>query len=157
AAIERSEVAHLAVHLLVDDTSSFLAALVLAEQHQPRRQSSEADGGPAPENGLVYLKDVFNLDLSRTRLVVMSTCQSAIGSYDRGEGTVGLVRAFIKAGVPTVVATMWPVESEVTEELMVRFHEERRGASRGVADALRRAQLETASGGNFSHPYYWAA
>ncbi len=69
-----------------------------------------------------------------------------------------MARPFIKAGVPIVVASLWPVEEKATAALMIRFHKYRsQGAS--TAAALRHAQKKILAGPNERnhHPYYWAA
>jgi CHAT domain-containing protein len=85
-----------------------------------------------------------------------SGCQSALGKNVRGEGPIGLARAFMYAGVPRVVASLWPVDDLATAELM-------KGLYRGMlvnrlppAAALRAAQCELAATRRWRSPYFWA-
>ncbi len=89
------------------------------------------------------------------RLVVLSSCESAGGRARVGEGVAGLTTAFLVAGAPTVVATLWPVDDAVTVRLMDRFYA---GLAAGAdaADALRAAQQELRAGADTAHPFYWA-
>jgi CHAT domain-containing protein len=146
-AMARSDVVHLATHLFVDDDSPLLSGLLLA-------------GGPnggAPADGLLRAFDVYRLDLSRPRLVVLSACQTAIEASYRGEGAIGFARPFIARGVPVVVGSLWKVETDSTRDLMVRFHAYRQKGL-WTASALRQAQLDILGGGGDlgSMPYYWA-
>ncbi|HZG51406.1 MAG TPA: CHAT domain-containing protein, partial [Pyrinomonadaceae bacterium] len=77
----------------------------------------------------------------------------------RGEGAVGLGRAFISAGVPLVVASLWPVDSESTAELMINFHRYRSRHGLATANALQRAQLDmiTSPDGRNRTPFAWAS
>jgi CHAT domain-containing protein len=71
-----------------------------------------------------------------------------------------VARPFIAVGVPLVVATLWPVDSEASEKLMVSFHRYRRlGGGLSTVEALRRAQWDLLRGEDspYHHPYYWAA
>ena len=68
---------------------------------------------------------------------------------------VGLARAFLYAGTPTVVASLWPVEDQATEALMTAFHR-RVQAGEGIAAALAEAQAEVRSQPRWTAPYYWA-
>jgi CHAT domain-containing protein/Tfp pilus assembly protein PilF len=140
--MRQSDVVHLALHCLVEEKSPWLAALVLA------RSSSD--------DGVIHLDEVYNIKLPRTRLVVLSACQSGLGQYYRGEGVVSLVRPFISTGVPTVVASLWPVDSRATAPLMIDFHKQRKQNGKRISEALREAQIGMSSGGPFQHPYYWA-
>lgn len=140
AEIKNADVMHLALHTLVKEGSPSLASMVLAGQG----------------NGLLTLEEVYKLSLPRTRLVVMSACQSGLGHYYRGEGMVSLVRPFIVSGVPTVVATLWQVESQSSSDLMIDFHKARKLSKLGSAKALREAQVKMATTGSNTHPYYWA-
>ena len=87
-------------------------------------------------------------------LVILSACDTSPGKLTRGDELIGLTRAFIYAGTPSVISTLWRVEDRASYELMRVFYRNlRAGQSRG--DALRQAQLATLR--EYPHPYYWAA
>ena len=144
--IESSDVIHLALHSKVDDEVPLRSQLLLAKT-----------GGIS--DSVFYAYEIYNLKLSQTRLVVLSSCQSGAGRYYGGEGVSSLARAFISAGVPLVVASLWPVESSATDMLMVSFHRHRTQKPISTVEALRKAQQEMVSGPaqNLRRPYYWAA
>ena len=73
-------------------------------------------------------------------------------------GAAAAVRR-LAAGAPLVVASQWPVDSDATAELMIRFHRLRKEEGLNTTRALRRAQQEMLSGPDERHrnPYYWAA
>jgi hypothetical protein len=92
-------------------------------------------------------------------LVVLSACQTGLGSTRLSEGTIGLPRAFLAAGARSVLASLWSVSDEATELLMQRFYYwwlDGRG-ERTKAQALWRAQTDVRNDPRFSHPRYWAA
>lgn len=162
-AIKNADVIHFASHALLNEQSSWQPALVLAPDATERtvEKSGSArtreQAGKAP--GLLYLDELSGTRMPRSRLVVLSACDSGLGRYYRGEGLVSLVRPFITSGVPTVVATLWKVDDEATALLMVEFHKLRTQVGLTTSDALIRAQLGMASGAfgqTFQHPYYWA-
>lgn len=136
---------HFATHGIVYEDVPSLSSLVL----------SLVDGAGRPRDGLVMLPDVYDMTLNAD-LVVLSGCQTALGKPVRGEGPIGLARAFMYAGVPRVVASLWLVDDLATAELMKRFY-------RGIlvdrltpAAALRAAQGELAANPRWKSPYYWA-
>ena len=103
----------------------------------------------------MLLPDVYEMSLNAD-LVVLSACQTALGTPLRGEGLIGLTRGFMYAGASRVVASLWRVDDEATAALMAAFY---RGMLRGglsVSAAVRAAQLEVRKTRRWSAPYYWA-
>jgi CHAT domain-containing protein/tetratricopeptide (TPR) repeat protein len=90
----------------------------------------------------------------RGRLVVLSGCETLVGPDYRGEGLMGLARAFLAGGSAAVIASRWPV-GPATAELMGGFY---RRLARGedLATALRNAQLDLRRNPRRAHPFHWA-
>ena len=151
--LEKADVAHLAMHHIPDDQSPLHSKLVLAAE--PSRDGSGGQRG----GGALSAYELYGLDLSRTRLVVLSACQTRAEEYLQREGPVGISRSFEAAGVPLVVASLWKVDSPATKDLMISFHQNRKRAGLSTAEALKQAQLamlnDTES--RRRHPYYWAS
>lgn len=143
--IERVDVIHLALHSSIDDEVPLRSKLLLA------KTKTQSDS-------VVYAYEIYNLRLSRARLAILASCRSGAGPYYGGEGVSSLARAFIGAGVPLVVASLWPVESRSTARLMVSFHGYRTQERVTTVEALRSAQREMLRGSvkDFRRPYYWA-
>jgi CHAT domain-containing protein len=110
------------------------------------------------KSGVLTNAELIGKKLPRTKLIVLSACQTAIEDYSDGEGLIGLSRTFLSLGVPLVVASQWKVDSLTTAELMRRFHYFRRQEKLSTSQALRKAQLELlrASEDRFQLPYFWA-
>jgi CHAT domain-containing protein len=106
----------------------------------------------AGEDGRLEAREVFGLDL-HARLIVLSACETGLGKLSRGDELVGLQRAFLYAGTPAVVTTLWKVDDRASYELVRAFYD--RLDATGVVEALRQAQLETLR--VFPHPFAWAA
>jgi hypothetical protein len=82
-------------------------------------------GNPAPEgmaDGILSAAEIAVMDLSDTRLVVLSACQTGLGDIVGNEGVFGLQRAFKLAGVDLVIASLWRVPDEETAEFMGLFY-----------------------------------
>jgi len=109
-----------------------------------------------PRDGYLRLDDIYDLRLDAD-LVTLSACRTALGQEVRGEGLVGLARAFMYAGARRVVASLWDVEDRATAELMSRFYRGMLAEGRPPAAALRAAQLSMWQEERWRHPYYWAA
>ncbi|MEM7585965.1 MAG: CHAT domain-containing protein [Acidobacteriota bacterium] len=144
---------HLATHGLVDDTLPMVSGLLL----------EPGDG----EDGLLQAYEVLSLDL-RSELVTLSACRSGRGELSRGEGVVGLARAFLQAGASSVLVSQWDVDDRSTPELMETFYRElTAGASRAEALRLARVELFEQTGGAriafrqrevaYAHPRYWSS
>jgi CHAT domain-containing protein len=93
-------------------------------------------------------------------LVVLSACQTARGRIGAGEGMIGMSWAFFVAGVPTMVASQWKVDSASTAKLMIDFHKRLRAeGSRPAlnnASALQQSALNLMKDPRYRHPYFWA-
>jgi CHAT domain-containing protein len=96
---------------------------------------------------------IASLDLRHTSLVVLSACQTHLGKRSRGDDVIGLSRAFIYAGSPSVIASLWSVDDDATEKLMIAFYTHLKEGL-GKAESLRIAQADIRR--QFPHPYYWA-
>ena len=85
---------------------------------------------------------------------MLSACETQLGAQSRGDDIVGLSRAFIYAGTPSVVGSLWSVNDRATAVLMTAFYQ-RLAEGMNKAEALQAAQAETRA--QFPHPFYWAA
>lgn len=108
------------------------------------------------DDGRLVMHEIFNLDLSGTNLVVLSACETALGQRDLGDDLQGLKRAFLYAGSPSVVTSLWRIDDAASAVLMERFYTHLQGG-RTLAEALRRAQLDVLSEERWREPYFWAA
>ena len=112
--------------------------------------------GNKTRDGFVRTDEVFNLHLG-SPLVMLSACETGLGKEKRGEGVMGLTRAFMYAGAPTVGVSLWSVADKSTADLMTDFYQRLLSASAGTSSgALRGAQLAMISGKKYSAPFYWA-
>lgn len=110
----------------------------------------------AGDDGILTALEASNLDLRGTRLVVLSACDTGIGSLRKGEGVFGLRRAFSIAGAEALVMSLWQVSDHSTQELMEGFYKNLRSGL-GRADSLRAIQVEMLKKPARKHPYYWAS
>lgn len=113
--------------------------------------------GNKTRDGFVRTDEVFNLHLG-SPLVMLSACETGLGKEKRGEGVMGLTRAFMYAGAPTVGVSLWSVADKSTADLMTDFYQRLLSASASptTSGALRGAQLAMISGKKYSAPFYWA-
>jgi CHAT domain-containing protein len=106
-------------------------------------------------DGYLRLGDIYKLKLSAD-LVVLSSCDSALGKELEAEGIIGLPRGFLYAGAKSVIASLWKVNDEATARLMTSLYV-RIDRGESPSSALRAAQLEMVHDAQWSKPYYWAA
>lgn len=141
----RFDIAHFAVHALVDPEHPQLSGLVL----------SMFGRAGAPEDGVLRLRDIYALDIP-VGLVVLSGCRTLEGSAVPGEGLVGLYRAFLMAGAQAVLGSLWSVEDQATSRFMRALYANLLHRGLSPADALRATQIAFADSRDFAAPYYWA-
>ncbi len=137
---------HFATHGYLDTERPELSALVL----------SQLDKEGRPVDGFLRVNDIYNSRLSAD-LVVLSACQTGLGKEVRGEGLMGLTRAFMYAGVPRVIVSLWSVSDRATAELMASLYRSMLRGGERPSEALRDAQLELRKHKEWRSPYYWAA
>jgi len=114
------------------------------------------DASTGNEDGLLTALEVSSLDLTGTKLVVLSACETGLGDLTLGEGVQGLRRALALSGAETQILSLWDVDDAATRELMGGYYEGlRRGEGR--AQALQHAQLALMANPAHAHPNYWAA
>jgi CHAT domain-containing protein len=108
------------------------------------------------EDGILQMNEIFNLDLNAD-LVVLSACQSGLGKLVRGEGIIGLTRAFMYAGASSVVVSLWNVRDVSTAEFMNRFYRHLR-EGKSQPEALRQAKLDMIRSERpvYRFPYFWS-
>lgn len=109
-------------------------------------------------DGQLNAIDAFSLDLKACELITLSGCETGLALSGGGDEQLGLGRAFLAAGAPSLVMSLWPVEDNATNELMQLFyHYLLKGESK--AQALRAAQcsLLHRTDSTYTHPYFWAA
>jgi CHAT domain-containing protein len=142
-----AQVIHLAMHAVDNFGDELHSRLVLAK-----------DPGKSGGEDCLESHELYRLKLPRARLLILSACRSGVGDYYQGEGTLSLARPFLAAEVPLVVASMWPVDSKATKELMINFHKLRKPGFPS-AEALRQAQLSLIKSDDerLRKPYSWAA
>lgn len=105
------------------------------------------------DDGILTAEEISWLDLSNTKLVVLSACDSAIG-VSKQEGIGGLLKAFKNAGVEHIIASLWKVPDEATSKLMIAFYKNLVSGAE-IHLALKKAQQEVSM--QYPDPYYWAA
>lgn len=144
---ERWRSVHFACHGLVDGRRPGLSSLALT---------------PGPDgDGFLTALEIFRLRIPAD-VVVLSACETAKGRVYLTEGVVGMTRAFMFAGSPRVLCSLWKVDDAATSALMTALYEEWGEGEKGVslAAALRRAQARVRDDPDhpeWKHPDYWAA
>ena len=123
------DILHFATHAQLNEDDPLSSAVLLAKEGK--------------EDGRLEVREIFGMDL-KANLVVLSGCDTALGKLSTGDELVGLTRAFIYAGTPSVVASLWNVDDSSTAHLMASFYRNLKTMSK--VEALRQAQLELIRG-----------
>lgn len=138
---EHFSLIHFAAHAEADPDNPLESAIILSS---------------AGEDNRLYARDVVNLPL-HADLVTISGCRTAGARTYAGEGLVGFVWAFLRAGARTVAAALWDVSDSSTEPLMSRFYAHLARGADPIA-SLHAAKIELIKDRpEFKKPFYWAA
>ena len=133
------DIIHLSTHGLADDQRPLFSVICLSKDEQ--------------NDGEIRAYEVFSLNL-KANLVVLGACQTGLGKLSEAEGLVGLVRSFLYAGTPTVIASLWSVFDRPTMELFIKFFRYWKQEGISKVEALGRAQRELAE--EYGLPVCWA-
>ncbi|AFU68176.1 TPR repeat and CHAT domain containing protein [Psychroflexus torquis ATCC 700755] len=107
------------------------------------------------DNGVLTAEEISTLDLSNTKMVVLSACETGLGDIDASEGVYGLQRAFKMAGVDIIIMSLWEVPDEETAEFMNLFYSNWLG---GIDVRIAFNQTQRSMSNKYKdHPEKWAA
>lgn len=112
-------------------------------------------------NGALNVEEIDQLPLDKAYLVTLSACETAlsgglISDVPAGDEWIGLNQAFLAAGTPTVMASLWPIDDRVSSRFMSGFYQKLLSA-RGKAHALAAMQRQFIRNTETAQPFYWAA
>jgi tetratricopeptide (TPR) repeat protein len=108
------------------------------------------------DDGVLTAEEVFRQRLG-AQLVTLSGCETGISENKPGDELLGLTRAFLYAGAPALLVSLWRVSDDSTAFLMRRFYSHLQAEPRpSRAEALRLAMLETRAEPGWSTLYHWA-
>ncbi len=141
---------HIATHGIADDERPMFSKLFFT----PGRTADLEEAYMS--DGHVNACEIFNMSLTAEQ-VVLSACDTGTGKLQNGEGIMSLARAFLYAGVPSLVVSLWEVNDHLALPVFTQYYKQLK--SRKPKDqALRSAKLEYLShANNLSRaPYYWA-
>jgi len=136
------KIIHFATHSIIDENIPARSSIVL---------SLDED---LTQDGFLQMREIYNLNLN-SDLITLSSCQTGLGEFIKGEGIEGINRAFFYAGASSVLMSLWAVNDQASYQLMERFYFHLR-SSDSIMSALRKAKLELIDSNSLSHPYYWA-
>ena len=144
ADLKKYRVVHVATHGLLNAERPQFTGVVLSLV------------GNKSGDGFVRTDEIFNLNLG-SPLVMLSACETGLGKEKRGEGVIGLTRAFMYAGAPTVGVSLWSVADKSTADLMTDFYKRLLATPDASPSAsLRAAQIAMIDGKRFAPPFFWS-
>jgi CHAT domain-containing protein len=106
------------------------------------------------DDGLLTAYEVISLNLDSTLLVVLSACETGKGIDNYGDGVYGLQRALHVAGTENIMMSLWKVDDQATQKLMVDFYK-RWIKTKDMRGAFNNAQKKLRE--EYPSPYYWGA
>ena len=117
-------------------------------------QEENTDSTATTNDGTLFTGEIYNIS-SQADLVTLSSCESGFGKLEKTEGLLGLNRAFIYAGTPNVVFSLWKVYDKVSADLMVDFYQYVLEGE-DYSASLRKAKLKLLENEATATPHFWS-
>ena len=135
---------HLAMHAMVDDNDPLQSKLFFTDLEDSTQDNN------------LNAYEIYNIRL-KSQMAVLSACKTGIGEIKRGEGIMSLSRAFLYAGCPSIVTSLWQAADKPTQDIMKIFFE-KINQGKPKDEALREAKLAFLDQADplISHPANWA-
>lgn len=135
---------HLASHSVANRKSGEFSFVVFSKSDNNNQQ-------------VLFANEIYPLKLN-TDLIVLSSCESGAGEELKGEGYNSISRAFAYTGVKNIVNSLWKVNDQHTQKLMVAFYNNLK-LGLNKAEALQKAKIEFIQSEKLigAHPFYWAS
>jgi CHAT domain-containing protein len=124
---DKYKVIHIASHTILNDNNPELSRLAFYSEG-------------TSDDGMLNVYEIYNMKLNAD-MILLSSCNTGFGKMITGEGVMSLARAFMYAGSPSVIMSLWDIDDRSTSEIVVSFYEKMfEGKSKEAA--LREAKLE---------------
>ncbi|HEV3411001.1 MAG TPA: CHAT domain-containing tetratricopeptide repeat protein [Puia sp.] len=142
--LNRYPVVHLATHA-VSSADNAAGSFIAFYPHKD-----------TPIEDCLFLEELYGLNMNKTKLVVISACETGQGELVSNEGVISLARAFAYAGCGSSISSLWKADDQATSFILRRFYVYlQKGYKKSIA--LRRAKLDyLASGTVNKSPAYWS-
>jgi len=136
----KSSIVHLSTHgkFMADDPMSSLFLL------------SEGQG----QDGIVTAEEIFDINLSNTKLFVISACETSMEQIKSGDDMFGFTRSLSFSGVGSIISPLWSIDDKVTTEFMDHFYRNL-ATGKNISTALHNAKKIIFN--KYNNPHYWAA
>ncbi len=138
---------HIASHAFINSENPSLSGILFAH-------NSDDD----ENDGVVYMNEIYNLNLN-PELLVLSTCETGYGKYDRNESIAGFSKAIFYTGTKNIILSLWEVSGEPRAELMLNFYKNilnTNDLNNQYGNSLRITKLKLIEDGSYAHPFYWS-
>jgi CHAT domain-containing protein len=139
---EGIDILHFACHGYFNSQQPLKSGIMLAPEGAAGGDAAASTGPAAPRDGSEWnltAEEIFALEM-QADLVTLSACESGVNERRPGDELIGLTRALIYAGTPSVAVSLWSVDELSTDILMRKFYESLLDEGTTKADALRESQ-----------------
>jgi CHAT domain-containing protein len=138
------DIIHLSMHTLLNDMFPMSSKMIFYQVGDPE------------DDGYLNTYEIYSIPL-KSKMVVLSSCNTGSGMLYTGEGILSLARGFIYAGSESVVMSLWEVDDKSGTDIMKLFYGYlKKGYTK--SEALRKARIEFLKNSDQlrSLPYFWS-
>ncbi len=146
--LDAYKIIHISTHGLIFSSQPEKSALIFSKENYP-------------DDGFLHPGEIYTLKTSAS-LITLSACETGLGKISKGEGVIGMSRAFFYAGAQNMIISLWQVSDKATKDLMIKFYENLLNQMQNIDEntrynvPLRAAKLWMINNG-YAHPYFWSS
>lgn len=138
-----------------NDMNLTQSGLLLANANNTLLSTATEDNDK--DDGVLYASELATTNLNKTKLLVLSACETALGDLSFSEGVFGLQRGFKLAGGKSIIMSLWKIDDVATMIFMCCLYNNMKTMSLSEAFNTARMDLRMADGGRWDFPEYYNA
>ncbi len=145
---------HIASHGIIHENSPEVSGIIFSGISNYQSKTDTLCTNEFNSDGILLTGEMYNLNLNAD-LVVLSACETGLGTIVKGEGVMSMARGLMYSGTPNVLFSLWKVGDKNTYQLMIKFYDSLLN-DLTYSEAIRKSKLELIAKEETAFPKFWS-